>query len=126
MPRIIQQPARIEAEGTPSKTISEFAGRLVSGHTHVSVAHMQSPQGWQEPGQRPEFEEITVVLRGVLRVQYAGGVLEVREGQAIITAPNEWIRYSTPEEGGAEYIAICVPAFSRETVHRDAAELDVA
>lgn len=121
MPRIIDQPTRIEAAGTPPKLISEFAGRVASGHAHVSVAHMRSPQGWQEPGQRPAFEEITVVLRGVLRVQYAGGVVEVREGQAVIVAPNEWVRYSTPEEGGAEYVAICVPAFSPEIVNRDVA-----
>lgn len=121
MPRIIRQPARIEAAGSPTKVITEFAGRLASGHSHVSVAHMQSPAGWSEPGQRPAFEEITVVLRGTLRVQHAGGVLAVGAGQALIVEPGEWVRYSTPEEEGAEYIAICVPAFSPETVNRDVA-----
>ena len=89
---------------------------LVGG---VSVARMQSPAGWEEPGQRPEFEEITVVLRGMIRVEHEGGVTEVRAGQAIVTAPGEWVRYSTPESDGAEYIAVCTPAFSPATVHRD-------
>jgi len=85
----------------------------------VSVARMVSPSGWQEPGQRPDFEEVTVVLRGMLRVEHEAGVLDVRAGQAVITAPGEWIRYSSPETGGAEYVAVCLPAFSMETVHRD-------
>jgi len=91
-----------------------------SGHTGVSVARMQSPEGWEEPGQRPEFEEITVVLSGLLRVDHEGGSLDVRAGQAVVAAPGEWIRYSSPEPGGAEYVAICLPAFSPATVHRDA------
>ena len=90
-----------------------------SGHDRVSVARMQSPEGWQEPGQRPEFEEITVVLRGTVRVEYDGGTMDVTAGQAVVTAPDEWVRYSTPLAGGAEYIAVCLPAFSIETVHRE-------
>jgi quercetin dioxygenase-like cupin family protein len=119
MPRVIAAPSIIEAAGTRPKRIEEYAGRVNSGHTHVSVARMVSPEGWEEPGQRPEFEEITVVLRGLLRVQHEAGVLEVRAGQAVVTSPGEWIRYSTPEPGGAEYVAICLPAFSPDTVHRD-------
>lgn len=121
MPRIIDQPTRIEAEGSPPNLISEFAGRVASGHAHVSVAHMRAPSDWQERGKRAAFEEITVVLKGTLRVQYAGGTMEVREGQGIIIAPNEWVRYSTPEDEGAEYLAICVPAFSPEMANRDVA-----
>jgi quercetin dioxygenase-like cupin family protein len=119
MPRLIPAPSRVEAAGTAPKRIEEFAGRVNSGHTGVSVARMTSPAGWREPGQRPEFEEITIVLRGMVRVQHEGGVLDVNAGQAVITAPGEWIRYSTPETGGAEYIAVCLPAFSPTTVHRD-------
>lgn len=121
MPRIIREPARIEAAGTPTKVITEFAGRVASGHSHVSVAHMRSPAGWHEPGQRPAFEEITVVLSGTLRVQHSGGMLEVGGGQAVIVEAGEWVRYSTPEDVGAEYVAICVPAFSPDTVNRDVA-----
>jgi len=119
MPKLITQPAVVEAAGTKPKQIQEFAGRVNSGHAAVSVARMISPAGWQEPGQRPEFEEITIVLRGMLRVEHERGTLEVRAGQAIVTAPGEWVRYSTPEPDGAEYIAVCVPAFSPATVHRD-------
>jgi len=119
MPRLIQAPTVIAAAGTTPKRIEEFAGRVNSGHAQVSVARMTSPAGWEEPGQRPEFEEITVVLRGMVRVQHNSGVLDVRAGQAVVTSPGEWIRYSTPEPDGAEYIAICLPAFSPETVHRD-------
>jgi mannose-6-phosphate isomerase-like protein (cupin superfamily) len=119
MPRLISQPAVVEAAGTKPKLIQEFAGRVNSGHAGVSVARMTSPSGWQEPGQRPEFEEITVVLRGMLRVEHAGGTLDVRAGQAVVTGPGEWVRYSTPEPEGAEYIAVCLPAFSPATVHRD-------
>ena len=122
MPRLIEQPSVIQAAGNKPKRIEEYAGRVNSAHGHVSVARMQSPGGWQEPGQRPEFEEITVVLRGTLRVEHDGGVLDVAAGQAVVTAPGEWVRYSTPFDGGAEYIAVCVPAFSMETVHRDNAE----
>jgi mannose-6-phosphate isomerase-like protein (cupin superfamily) len=119
MPRLIAQPSVIEAAGNKPKRIEEYAGRVNSGHASVSVARMVSPGGWQEPGQRPEFEEITVVLRGVLRVECETGTLEVRAGQAIVTAPGEWVRYSTPLPEGAEYVAVCLPAFSPGTVHRD-------
>ena len=119
MPRLIAAPTVIQAAGNKPKRIEEFAGRVNSGHAAVSVAKMTSPSGWREPGQRPEFEEITVVLRGMVRVEHEGGALEVRQGQAVVTAAGEWVRYSTPEEGGAEYVAICLPAFSPDTVHRD-------
>jgi mannose-6-phosphate isomerase-like protein (cupin superfamily) len=121
MPTFIARPAVVAAAGTRPKTIEEYAGRVNSGHATVSVARMVSPEGWQEPGQRPEFEEITVVLRGMLRVEYDGGVMDVRAGQAVIAAPREYVRYSSPEPGGAEYVAVCVPAFSPEIVHRDPA-----
>ena len=120
MPRLISTPTVVAAAGTQPKRIEEFAGRVNSGHAQVSIARMTSPSGWREPGQRPEFEEITIVLRGMLRVEHDGGTLDVRAGQAVVTAPGEWIRYSTPESGGAEYIAVCLPAFSPDTVHRDA------
>ena len=119
MPRLIDSPTVIAAAGNKPKRIEEFAGHVNSGHSGVSVARMVSPQGWQEPGQRPDFEEITVVLRGTIRVEHADGVIDVRAGQAVVTAPGEWVRYSTPEPGGAEYIAVCTPAFSPATVHRD-------
>jgi quercetin dioxygenase-like cupin family protein len=119
MPRLIEGPTIIEAAGNKPKRIEEYFGRVNSGHDGVSVARMVSPQGWREPGQRPEFEEITVVLRGLLRVEHEGGVLDVRTGQAIVTAPGEWVRYSSPEPDGAEYVAVCLPAFSPDTVHRD-------
>lgn len=119
MPRLIEQPSVVQAAGTKPKLIEEFVGRVNSGHQGVSVARMRSPGGWLEPGQRPEFEEITVVLRGMVRVDYEGGQLDVRAGQAVITSPGEWIRYSTPEADGAEYLAVCLPAFSPATVHRD-------
>jgi len=119
MPKLIEMPAVVPPAGNKPKRIEEYAGRVNSGHGGVSVARMRSPEGWQEPGQRPEFEEITVVLRGTLRVEYEGGVLDVGEEQAVITAPGEWVRYSTPFAGGAEYVAVCLPAFSIDTVHRD-------
>jgi len=119
MPILIEKPTVIQAAGNKPKQIQEFAGRVNSGHAGVSVARMVSPEGWVEPGQRPQFEEITVVLRGMLRVEYDGGALEVRAGQAVVAKPDEWIRYSSPEQGGAEYIAVCLPAFSPDTVHRD-------
>jgi quercetin dioxygenase-like cupin family protein len=119
VPRLIDRPAVIEAVGNKPKIIQEFAGRVNSGHAGVSVARMTSPQGWQEPGQRPEFEEITVVLAGLLRVEHEGGVIDVSAGQAVVTSPGEWVRYSTPNAGGAEYVAVCLPAFSPATVHRD-------
>jgi quercetin dioxygenase-like cupin family protein len=117
MPRLISSPTRIEAAGNKPKLIDEFVGRVNSGDGAVSIARMRSPAGWQEPGQRPEFDEFTVVLKGTLRVEHEGGVTDVAAGQAIHTQPGEWVRYSTPEE--AEYIAVCVPAFSPATVHRD-------
>ncbi|HEX2569290.1 MAG TPA: cupin [Polyangia bacterium] len=119
MPTLIEKPSRIEATGNKPKLIDEYIGRKNSGTSAASVAHMRSPGGWQEPGQRPEFDEFTVVLRGLLRVEFEGGALDVRAGQAVITHRGEWVRYSTPEAEGAEYIAVCVPAFSPETVHRD-------
>ena len=119
MPRLIDGPAVIQAAGNKPKRIEEYAGRVNSEHDAVSVARMLSPQGWQEPGQRPEFEEISVVLRGMLRVEHEGGALEVVAGQAVIAHAGEWVRYSSPEAGGAEYVAVCLPAFSPDTVHRD-------
>jgi mannose-6-phosphate isomerase-like protein (cupin superfamily) len=119
MPYLIQSPTIIPAAGQPPKRIEEYAGRVNSGHSAVSVARMVSPEGWREPGQRPDFEEVTVVLKGMLRVEHEGGSLEVRAGQAVVSKPGEWARYSTPEPGGAEYIAICLPAFSPELAHRD-------
>jgi len=119
MPRLIDKPTVIDCVGTKPKQIQEFAGRVNSGHSGISVARMISPSGWEEPGQRPEFEEITVVLQGMLRVEHEKGALEVRAGQAIVASPGEWVRYSTPGPDGAEYVAICLPAFSPTTVHRD-------
>jgi mannose-6-phosphate isomerase-like protein (cupin superfamily) len=119
MPRLIEAPAIVQAAGTKPKRIEEFVGRVNSGHSALSVARMRSPAGWREPGQRPEFEEITVVLSGLVRVEYEGGSLDVRAGQAVVTSPGEWVRYSTPEADGAEYVAVCLPAFSPDTVHRD-------
>ena len=119
MPRLIESPTVIEAAGTKPKLIEEYVGHVNSGHSGVSVACMKSPGGWLEPGQTPEFEEITIVTGGMLRVEYKGGSVDVRPGQAIVTAAGEWIRYSTPEEGGAQYVAVCLPAFSPDNVHRD-------
>lgn len=119
MPTLIGEPARIEAAGNKPKQIEEYIGRVNSRHEAVSIARMISPGGWLEPGQRPEFEEYTVVLKGMLRVEYEGGSLDVHAGQGIIAHPGEWVRYSTPGPDGAEYIAVCVPAFSPQTVHRD-------
>jgi mannose-6-phosphate isomerase-like protein (cupin superfamily) len=119
MPRLIEQPTVIACVGTKPKQIQEFAGRVNSEHKSVSVARMISPGGWEEPGQRPEFEEITVVLKGTLRVEHEGGALDVHAGQGVVTSPGEWVRYSTPGAEGAEYVAVCLPAFSPDTVHRD-------
>lgn len=119
MPRLIPAPTVIKAAGTKPKRIEEYAGLVNSGHSQVSVARMVSPGGWQEPGQRPDFEEITVVLRGSLRVEHQGGIIDVPAGQAVVAAPGEWVRYSTPAPEGAEYIAVCIPAFSPQTVHRE-------
>ena len=122
MPRLIEAPTVVQAAGTPPKRIEEYVGRVNSGHSAVSVARMKSPAGWREPGQRPSFEEVTVVLSGTVHVEYEGGALDVQAGQAVVTAPGEWIRYSTPS-GPAEYIAVCLPAFSMDTVGRDADDL---
>jgi mannose-6-phosphate isomerase-like protein (cupin superfamily) len=120
MPILIPAPTVITAAGNKPKRIEEYVGRVNSGHATVSVARMVSPGEWEEPGQRPAFEEVTVVLRGRVRVESESGVLDVQAGQAVVTRPGEWVRYSTPDPDGAEYVAVCLPAFSPETVHRDA------
>jgi mannose-6-phosphate isomerase-like protein (cupin superfamily) len=117
LPRLIPAPTRIPVPG--NKQIHEYVGRVNTQSQDVSVAHMKSPPGWNEPAQRPEFREITVVLRGVMHVEHEGGSTDVSEGQAIITEPGEWVRYSTPGSEGAEYVAICLPAFGVDTVHRE-------
>ena len=119
MPTLIGSPTRIEAAGNKPKLIDEYIGRVNSRQEMISVAHMRSPAGWVEPGQTPEFEEYTIVLKGMLRVAYSGGHIEVHAGQAVIAHPGEWVQYSTPTDEGAEYLAICVPAFSPTLVHRD-------
>lgn len=119
MPIHIAKPTIIEAAGNLPKRIEEYVGRVNSGHAAVSVARMVSPAGWREPGQRPEFEEVTIVLRGTLQVEHEGGSVTVRAGEAVVTKPGEWVRYSSPDPGGAEYVAVCLPAFSPATVHRD-------
>jgi len=119
MPRIIESPTIIESAGNKPKRIEEFVGHVNSNHSEVSVARMVSPGGWVEPGQRPEFMEITLVLKGRLHVEYDDGDCDVMAGQSIITNPREWVRYSTPGEAGAEYVAVCLPAFSPGSVHRD-------
>ena len=117
MPRLIETPTRIEAAGNKPKLIDEFVGRVNTGTDETSIALMRSPAGWLEPGQRPEFDEYTLVIEGAVHVEHEGGTLVVEAGQAVHARPGEWIRYSTP--GGAKYVAICLPAFSPETVHRD-------
>ena len=119
MPTLISQPTRMQAAGNMPKLIDEYIGRVNSKTSGVSVAHMRSPQGWVEPGQTPEFDEFTVVLKGTLRVTQKNGSLDVVAGQAVIAHAGEWVQYSTPGAEGAEYIAVCLPAFSMETVHRD-------
>lgn len=119
MPRLIETPSRVIAAGEPPKTIDEYVGRVNTGDARLSVAHMRSPAGWSEPGQRPEFDEFTLVLRGALHVEHEGGELTVAAGQAVHTAAGEWVRYSSPGAEGAEYVAVCLPAFSLETAHRD-------
>ena len=119
MARIIKGPKRIEAHGKPPKVIEEFVGRVSTGTSAVSVARMVSPKGWSEPGQTPEFDEFTIVLLGALHVETREGNVRVGAGEALAVSAGEWVRYSTPEAGGAEYIAVCVPAFSPETVHRE-------
>ena len=120
MPKLITVPTRITAAGNKPKLIDEFVGRVNNQESRLSIARMRSPSGWVEPGQRPEFDEFTFVLKGSLRVSYEGGELDVAAGQAVITTAGEWVRYSTPSPEGAEYIAVCLPAFSPQTVHRDA------
>jgi mannose-6-phosphate isomerase-like protein (cupin superfamily) len=120
MPTWIERPSRVEAAGNKPKLIDEIVGLKNSGTSAVSIAHMRSPGGWIEPGQTPEFDEYTYVLRGMLRVESAGPPIDVRAGQAVVAHRGEWVRYSTPSEEGAEYIAVCIPAFSPATVHRDA------
>ncbi len=119
MPYLIESPTVIQSAGNKPKRIEEYAGRINSGQEHVSVARMVSPEGWEEPGQRPDFEEITLVLKGLLKVEHESGSLDVRAGQAVVVHSGEWVKYSSPEPDGAEYVAICIPAFSPETVHRD-------
>ena len=119
MPRLIKAPSVIESEGNLPKRIEEFVGRVNTGTENVSIARMNSPEGWIEPGQTPDFHEFTLVLSGLLRVESREGIVDVRTGEAIVAAPGEWVRYSSPEPGGAEYIAVCLPAFSPETVRRD-------
>ncbi len=119
MPILIAAPTRIEAAGTKPKSIDEYVGLVNTGTSKLSVAHMRSPSGWVEPGQTPKFDEYTVVIKGAVQVEHIGGVLTINAGQAVLTRAGEWIRYSTPGPDGAEYIAICLPAFSPDTVHRD-------
>jgi ethanolamine utilization protein EutQ len=119
MPTLVAEPTRITASGNKPKLIDEYIGRVNSKTSSVSVAHMRSPQGWVEPGQKPEFDEFTLVLKGTLRVKHKDGEMDVVAGQAVIAHGGEWIQYSTPQEGGAEYIAVCSPAFSPDSVHRD-------
>jgi quercetin dioxygenase-like cupin family protein len=120
MPRLISAPVVVEAAGNKPKRIEEFVGRVSTGQDALSVARMSSPPGWREPGQRPGFDEVTLVLRGLLRVEHTGGTFDVRAGQAVVASAGEWVRYSTPDAEGADYVAICVPAFSPATVRRDA------
>ncbi len=119
MPTIISQPTRVTAAGNKPKLIDEYVGQVNTQTKQVSVAHMRSPSGWVEPGQTPEFDEYTIVLKGMLRVAHKGGAIDVHAGQAVIAHAGEWVQYSTPASEGAEYIAVCVPAFAIETVHRD-------
>jgi quercetin dioxygenase-like cupin family protein len=119
MAKRIDKPAVVQAAGNKPKRIEEFVGRVNTGTSAASLARMTSPAGWVEPGQTPRFDEYTLVLRGTLRVETRGGTLDVRAGQAVVAPRGEWVRYSTPEEGGAEYVAVCVPAFSPDIVHRD-------
>ena len=120
MPTLIDSPTTIEAAGNKPKIIQEYVGRVNSGTAEVSVAHMRSPSGWVEPAQTPQFDEYTLVLEGALRVEFEGGEMEVEAGQAVVARRGEWVRYSTPGAEGAEYIAVCLPAFSPDTVNREA------
>ena len=120
MPRLIPTATRIQAAGNKPKEIAEHVGRVNSGTSDVSIARMKSPSGWVEPGQTPQFDEYTIVLRGMLRVESRDGTLDVQADQAVVCKAGEWIRYSSPGPEGAEYVAVCLPAFSPDTVHRDA------
>jgi len=117
--QVIPQPTRVSSAGNKPKLIDEYIGRVNSAHQQISIAHMRSPEGWLEPGQTPEFEEFTIVLNGLLRVESKSGFVDVPAGQAVVAPAGEWVRYSTPQPGGAEYIAVCTPAFAMNTVHRD-------
>jgi mannose-6-phosphate isomerase-like protein (cupin superfamily) len=119
MPQLIDAPTRVLAAGNKPKSIDEYVGGVNSQTAEVSIAHMRSPSGWLEPGQTPEFDEYTLVLHGMLRVTHRTGAVDVRAGQAVIVRAGEWVRYSSPEADGAEYVAVCLPAFSPDTVHRD-------
>ncbi len=121
MPTLVSQPTRVACAGNKPKLIDEYIGKVNSNTSAISVAHMRSPEGWEEPGQTPEFEEVTLVLKGTVRVRHKEGSMDVVAGQAVIAHPGEWVQYSTPNEGGAEYVAVCKPAFSIQTVHRDGA-----
>ena len=121
MPELIGEPARVAAAGEPPKLIEEYVGRASTGEARASVAHMRSPAGWAEPGQAPEFDAYTLVLRGAPRVEHRGGALDVQAGQAVLVRRGEWVRYGTPGADGAEYVAVCLPAFAPETAHRDEA-----
>jgi mannose-6-phosphate isomerase-like protein (cupin superfamily) len=119
MPELIASPSRVQAAGTKPKVIEEYVGRINTGESRLSVARMRSPQGWVEPGQRPEFDEWTLVIGGTLHVEHDDGELDVAEGQAVLVRAGEWVRYSSPHPGGAEYVAVCLPAFGPAIVHRD-------
>ena len=121
MPTLIEKPTRVTAAGNKPKRIDEYVGRMNSGEAGLSIAHMRSPAGWMEPGQTPEFDEYTLVLRGTLRVEHRGGALDVQAGQAVLVRRGEWVRYGTPGADGAEYMAVCLPAFAPATAHRDEA-----
>jgi mannose-6-phosphate isomerase-like protein (cupin superfamily) len=121
MPELIGKPSRVTAAGQPPKVIDEYVGRASTGEDRVSVARMRSPAGWAEPGQRPEFDEYTIVLRGAVVVEFDGGRMTVEAGQAVHARPGEWVRYSTPAPDGADYVSVCLPAFTPATVHRDGA-----
>ena len=120
MPQHITSPTRITSAGNKPKLIDEFVGRVNTGESRVSIAHMRSPGGWIEPAQTPAFDEWTIVLRGFVRLEHDGGTIDVRPGEAVLTRAGERIRYSTPDDEGAEYLAVCLPAFAPDTVHRDA------
>jgi ethanolamine utilization protein EutQ (cupin superfamily) len=118
-PTFLPKPARVAAAGNKPKLIDEYIGRVNSDSHALSVAHMRSPQGWTEPGQTPDFDEYTLVLKGHLHIEFDGGTIDARDGQAIIAHKGQWIRYSTPSDGGAEYVAVCLPAFTLDAAHRD-------